>query len=848
MSEPSITGVLPPLAGSDRPLPLISRLTDEMREHWHHGDPLNAEAMLSAHPELADQPDAAVRLILEEFCLRQERGEAVVLAEFVGRFPKWRRHLEAVLPRPHLTPGLAKQLTLSDAPGPGQILGEYQLLSTLGRGSQGSVYLAAQPELADRLVVLKVSPCLGQEHLSLARLQHTHIVPLYGVHEDRAADRRILCMPYFGGAALNHILQHLGETPARKRRGRDLLVALDELQADRPVASPPHAPTRKLLERLTYPQAVCWLGACLADALHYAHTRGMIHLDMKPGNVLLTAEGQPMLLDFHLAQQPLAAGAPLQDWLGGTPAYMAPEQRAAIAAVNMSKPVPQAVDGRADLYGLGVLLYEALGGAVPLADQARPPRLDRLNPQVSVGLADVVAKCLAVEQERRYANAAALAADLRRHLDNQPLRGVPNRSLCERWVKWRRRRPHALRLLMLGAAVLAAAAALLFVTQVQSGRDRREVQTALTEGREALRQRDYDRAAERLARGLALAEHLKRPDDAAALREALQEARRAQTAKRLHTLVDRLRFLAGGGAAGDLSALQPQWRASWDKRQLLLPQPGAAVDVEQTEQTRTDLLDLVTLWADLRLRPTQSRTSPALAQELLTALDEAETLFGPSLVLARQRQACLLALGRIDTAEALGQQAQKLTPRTAWEHCALGRSLLQAGELREAARAFRRAIELRPQDFWPHFYEGVCAYRLDDAATAAAAFRTCVALAPERAEAYYNRGLALAALERKAEALADYTRALGLDPKLAAAALNRGVLHLGEKQYAQAVADLERARALGANAASVDYNLALVKLGQQDRATALTYLRRALQAEPGHGAAQALLTQLGEKR
>src|SRR5947207_11096401 len=153
-----------------------------MRERWLAGDCAGADYFLDLHPELQDLPDAAVRLIFEEFCLRQERGEPVNVAEFLSRFPRWRNQLEALLNRPYVmprTPTPAGMQTLGDWPRTGQFLGEYQILATLGQGSQGCVYLAAQPDLADRRVVLKVSSCLGREHLSLARLQHTNIVPLY---------------------------------------------------------------------------------------------------------------------------------------------------------------------------------------------------------------------------------------------------------------------------------------------------------------------------------------------------------------------------------------------------------------------------------------------------------------------------------------------------------------------------------------------------------------------------------------------------------------------------------------------------------------------------------------------
>ena len=110
-----------------------------------------------------------------------------------------------------------------------------------------------------------------------------------------------------------------------------------------------------------------WIGACLAEALKYAHDRGVVHLDVKPSNVLVTANHQPMLLDFHLAREPLAAGERGAGF-GGTPAYMSPEQKQAMAAIKLGNATPVPIDGRSDVYSLGLVLYEALGGQIARAD------------------------------------------------------------------------------------------------------------------------------------------------------------------------------------------------------------------------------------------------------------------------------------------------------------------------------------------------------------------------------------------------------------------------------------------------------------------------------------------------
>src|SRR5687768_2441432 len=145
-----------------------------------------------------------------------------------------------------------------------------------------------------------------------------------------------------------------------------------------------------MLAHVSYVQAMCWVTACLADALQFAHERGVVHLDLKPGNVLLASDGQPMLLDFHLAREPIRPNGPFPDHFGGTPPYMPPEQREAMQSLRDGRPAGVLVDARADVFALGAMLYESLGGRLPFDDASSPP-LTRVNRHVSRGLGDVVA-------------------------------------------------------------------------------------------------------------------------------------------------------------------------------------------------------------------------------------------------------------------------------------------------------------------------------------------------------------------------------------------------------------------------------------------------------------------------
>jgi serine/threonine protein kinase/Tfp pilus assembly protein PilF len=804
---------------------LVDRLAEAMARQWHAGEYLSVEDCLVDHPELHDQPSAVLELLAEELTLGEEFGRPPNPMELRHRFPHLRHEVGVLL---DCQQALSAQPETPRFPTAGEAVGGFRLLHELGRGAHGRVFLATQPALADRPVVLKLTPAAGREHLSLARLQHTHIVPLYSVHEFPERAVRGLCLPFFGGPTLAAVLDKLRDRPANRRTGRDLWDAIRQA-----VGGPDAAgPARRLLAA-AYTEAVCWIGACLADALAYAQERGVLHLDVKPSNVLLTAEGQPMLLDFHLARAPLAAGEAAPPWLGGTPEYMAPEHAAAVAAVQSGRPVPSAVDGRADVYALGLVLAEALGG--PPGTERFPTRSwRRANQHVSVGLADLLAKCLAPDPADRYPTAAALAADLRRHLADLPLRGVANRSPVERWRKWRRQRPLALPL----AALLAVGVAVASGAAKHIRRQADQARSALQHGADYVRARRYAEALESLraadvALDGGLTFHRELAVQVAAQRRG---AELGLAAGELRDLCDRLRPLYGRVDLPERSArvIEASCRNVWARRDRLIRDVGEWPDI--APQVRADLLDLAVLWADLRAR-LGSRTAQREAFDTLT---EAEHLLGASCVLAHEKQAVGTALGLANAIEFPGPP-----PQTAWEHYALGRTYLRAGDLPSAAAAMERAVELQPQAMWPNYYKGCCAFRAGQVEDAITSFSVCVALAPECAWCYFNRGLALAEHGRTDAARADFDTALRLDPGLAPAALHRGTLHLKAGRPAEAIADFRLALDRGADAGIVNYQSALAHLSRQDVAAARASLRSALESDPGHQPAKDLLTRLG---
>jgi serine/threonine protein kinase/tetratricopeptide (TPR) repeat protein len=305
-------------------------------------------------------------------------------------------------------------------------LGDYELLEEVGRGGQGVVFRARQKSL-NRVVALKVIG-LGQwatkAHLKRFRLEaeaaasldHPCIVPIYEVGERDG--QCYFSMKFVEGGQLDEVVKHTS------------------------------MPIRQAAELITK----------VARTVHYAHEHGILHRDIKPGNILLDAKGEPHLTDFGLARLVESESSVTHTLeVLGTPSYMAPEQ-----AVGNNASVSSATD----VYGLGAVLYQLLTGQPPFAGgttyetikllldtEPRPPRL--LNPKVDRDLSTICLKCLEKGRTRRYPSALALAEDLEHWLKHEPIQ-ARRIGAFTRGKKWVRRNPSSA---MLAGSLVALAAA-----------------------------------------------------------------------------------------------------------------------------------------------------------------------------------------------------------------------------------------------------------------------------------------------------------------------------------------------------------------------------------------------------
>ena len=435
--------------------------------------------------------------------------------------------------------------------------------------------------------------------------------------------------------------------------------------------------------------------------------------------------------------------------VGGTRQYMAPEQWDAMQSLKAGRPVGSAVDQRADIFALGAVLQKLLGGHLTID-----------NSQVTVGLADIVNKCLARLPEHRYQTAAALADDLRRHLAHRPLKFVGNRSLTERWQKWRRRRPSALRVGI--ALVVAAIAAMGLAAGIywQVDDRSREAERALLIGDELIRaDARYADAVDVFERGLARIKSLPiQLELQARLRNALATAQRLELSRQLHCLAEEVRgrYCASQRPQEPMHSLAAKCREFWRERERILAICPATGDSNPVD----DLQDIALFAADLEMQLRGGDAPSAAQQESLKWIDEAEELLGSSDVLNYERRSRRRDLGLPDNVE------QTAPPTTARANYALGRAYLAAGDAPGAESYLAQSVALEPGGSWPNFYHGLCAYQLGKYQEAVTAFSVCIGRSPQVAVYYLNRSQAYAALGDSERARLDHDRAIGLDPTI----------------------------------------------------------------------------------
>ncbi|MBI5758408.1 MAG: protein kinase [Planctomycetales bacterium] len=494
--ETSLEFTLPPAESVLRGEVEVDRLSREFEREWRRSEfrPLVADWIAKCSE--GNRAELRSELVAVEIELRLGSGEAATADEYLDRFPDLGEWITELFANPPAD--LAGAVTRQGLPFIPTRLGDYRIVREIGRGGMGVVYEAVQESLGRRVAIkcLSASPFLTERHLkrfrqeacAIAKLHHSHIVEVYGLAEQHGL--HYFAMQYIDGCGLDSVIG--GNRPRTTTEAADELKSSDTVRCGSsaavrrrsdvrrgspdpagtvsmtsgrpavddcagsgdPRTTPVPQPAISSHEVANFPRVavlrdfhdserislIARIIRQIAGALHYAHSRGVLHRDAKPSNILLDRDGNAWLSDFGLAKI-VSDSNPLSDSedVVGTLRYMAPEM------------LDRVSDARTDVYILGLTLYELLTfqPAFPETDRSRlmyqvldsspvPPR--ELNPAIPADLETIVLKALSREADGRYQSAADFANDLRRFTEQRPIlaRRV---TLTRRFTRWCQREP-----------------------------------------------------------------------------------------------------------------------------------------------------------------------------------------------------------------------------------------------------------------------------------------------------------------------------------------------------------------------------------------------------------------------
>lgn len=446
-----------------------STIKDILRR-WRSGEKPDTLAALLEFPDLREQKNCVVELAYEEYVLRVNAGESIDVDAFCQRFTNHRYEVFKQIEAHQFLEAHPSQLPLflpEETPPVTDQVGHYRLIRLLGKGGIGKAYLAADP-LAHRHLVLKLSDKGFTEACILAKLRtddERQLINQFLFADQLSNGGSMIALPLEGLATLQDVLDVAYESANRGPQSSEVLLTATRrcMHPGDPVPEP--LQLHPMLQGRSWTTTVVRIGQCIAQGLACLHARGIQHRDLKPTNILIRWDGRPLILDLNLAD----ASADGKPQFGGTLGYMAPEQMQAALHLVEAQGL---LDGRADLYAFGIILYELFAGKHPLsAPRVRLPRDSRARYMAAVNrllglqrhgappllhfcphldpiLARLVDRCLAFDPNDRPSSALAVANELERLLS----RG----HALRRW--FRNRRVAVAAAASIGAAIIAMSA------------------------------------------------------------------------------------------------------------------------------------------------------------------------------------------------------------------------------------------------------------------------------------------------------------------------------------------------------------------------------------------------------
>jgi serine/threonine protein kinase/Tfp pilus assembly protein PilF len=648
------------------------------------------------------------------------------------------------------------------------------------RGGMGEIWLAEDCGINRPVALKKIREGRADlrdrfllEAQITGQLEHPGVVPVYELGADEEG-QPFYVMKFIRGRTLQDVIEEY-HSPKGDRRNHELQQL-------------------RLLQN--------FINICQTVA--YAHSRGVIHRDLKPDNVMVGEYGETLLLDWGLAKvmgqddedigelpryvHLTCSTSTTQTQAGsikGTPGYMAPEA---------AEGKPEWVDQSSDIYLLGATLYHILAGRSPrrgdnlmtILGEARttpPPPVRSLNRAIPRALNAICMKAMAFRKEDRYPTASRLAEDMQCYLAGEPVSAYQENVLERTW-RWMRR--HRQLLSWSVCVLLVLATGLFGLSKWRETEERLREESAL---REKAQLEADELARQDAARGRL--RDFRRLADEAHFHSAIPDPAEDEAPP----LVDLESGVSKGRAA---LALVQEWGPKLEEFPL----------ADQRTVVKNEVYDLLLVLAQMRAR---RNPGPETGKEVLALLDRAQPLHEPT---ASYHRLLALSLEQLGDREKAAVERKKAddpkTPVTALDHFLLGEQYrvesqrppdaAARGETartdrrtkgEKAVKEYRQALRLEPDHYWAHLQLGSTYLQLSQLGEAAEALNACIALRPDSPWGYSIRGVALVTQTRNDDGIADLNRSIQLNPKLHRTKLQRGVAYWLQSRYDEALADFD---------------------------------------------------------